>query len=189
LIQESIDPKIKSMPEPRVRSNEVERLLQRVLDYSRLTKREIARKAGLAPETLSRLGRRGTADFSTVSRLVRSSGMEIDVRPSTVTNPHQRLDARSLALHTLIAGKLAADPDLIDRKVLPNIERFRRIHSASGTEKLLAEWEVAAKGGVSALLRLCIDPSERGQQLRQASPLTGILTPQERRSVYDAYPA
>lgn len=54
---------------------------------------------------------------------------------------------------------------------------------------LLDEWERACRGGVQALLRLCIDPSERGQQLRQTSPLTGILSPEERKSVYDAYAA
>ena len=136
------------------------------------------------------MGKRGTADFATVAKLVRSAGMEIDVRPpGQVENQHQRLDSRSLALHALIAGKLAADPTMIRQKVLPNIARFKRIHQASGTEKLLKEWEVASRAGMPALLRMCIDPSQRGQQLRQASPLTGILTQEERKSVYDAYSA
>lgn len=171
-------------------TSELEALLQQVFDYSRLTKKALARKSRLAPETLSRLGKRGTADFSTVARLVRSAGMEIEVRPpASAENQHKRLDARSLALHALIAGKLAADPGMIQLKVLPNIAKFKRVHSGSGTERLLEEWEAASKAGMPALLRMCIDPSERGQQLRQTSPLTGILTPEERRSVYDAYSA
>lgn len=160
-----------------------------MLDYSRLTRRELAHRSDLAPETLSRVSRRGTADFETVARLVRSAGMELTARPAPSSNPHERLDARSLALHAVIAGKLAAMPELVQRKVVPNIERFKRVHSGSGTERLLDEWESASKAGVSALVRLCVDPTERGQQLRQASPLTGILTKEERRSVYDAYAA
>lgn len=167
---------------------ELQHLLEQVLDYSRFTKKALARKAQLAPETLSRLGRRGTADFATVARLVRSAGMEIGLRPlAQAENQHRRLDRRSLALHAVIAGKLMADPDLVKRVVLPNIARFRGIHHASGTDELLKAWDSAAAAGVSALLRICVDPSERGQQLRQASPLTGILTPEERKIVYDAY--
>jgi hypothetical protein len=167
----------------------LDKLLQQLLDHSRLKRRELAQKSNLAPETLSRIGRRGTADFETVARLVHAAGMEITLRPAVSENAHDRLDARSLALHALIAGKLSADPQLLPRKVLPNIERFKRIHRGSGTERLLEEWEAASKAGLPALLRLCLDPTEHGQQLRQSSPLTGILTQAERKSVYDAYAA
>jgi len=176
---------MKNQPSP----SQLETLLRQLLDYSRLTRRELARKSNLAPETLSRVSRRGTADFETVARLVRSAGMELTARPTASSNPHERLDARSLALHAVIAGKLTATPELVQRKVLPNIERFKRVHRGSGTEKLLEEWEAASKAGISALVRLCVDPTEHGQQLRQTSPLTGILTQEERRSVYDAYAA
>ncbi|MGH8443611.1 MAG: hypothetical protein ACREVL_00030 [Solimonas sp.] len=178
------------MAQAHAESNELEAILNQALDYSRLTKRELAQRSQLAPETLSRIGTRGTADFQTVAKLVRSAGMEIAIRPATRRDDrHQRLDARSLALHTLIAGKLAGDPALIHEKVLPNIARFRAVHHGSGTDTLLRIWEKAAQAGLPALLRFCIDPSEHGQQLRQTSPLTGILTLEERKSVYDAYAA
>jgi hypothetical protein len=175
---------------PQTSATELDDLMHQVMEYSRLTKRELAKKSELAPETLSRITRRGTADFLTVAKLVRSAGMKISVQPPPgKQNQHRRLDARSLALHTLIAGKLAADPTAIERKVLPNIRRFKAIHAGTGTEALLEEWERACRKGMQAVMQLCIDPSERGQQLRQSSPMTGILSVEERKSIYDAYPA
>lgn len=178
------------MKRSRTSATELDDLIQQVIEYSKLTKKELAKKSALAPETLSRITRRGTADFLTVSKLVHSAGMKISVQPpADEQNQHRRLDARSLALHTLIAGKLAADPAAIERKVLPNINRFKAIHAGTGTEVLLDEWDRACRRGVLAIVRLCIDPSERGQQLRQSSPLTNILSAEERKSVYEAYAA
>lgn len=44
---------------------------------------ELAQRAGITPETLSRVRRRGTADFSTVVRLMDAAGLELAVRPKT----------------------------------------------------------------------------------------------------------
>ena len=92
-------------------------------------------------------------------------------------------------MHSVIAGKIAAHPALVAQKVLPTIRRFKRIHAGTGTVRLLEEWERAAKAGAEALIQLCVAPTQKSQQLRQTSPLTGILTAAERKAVYDAFPA
>lgn len=165
-------------------------LLDQTLARSGLTGKELAARAHLAPETLSRLRTRGTADFETLAKLVRSAGLRLQVQPTGPgDNPHERLDARSLALHALVVGKVLADPSLIERKVLPTIARFRETHRGSGTEPLLKVWEAAAQGGATRLAQVCLEVGSRGQQLRQSSPMTGILSPDERRRVYESFSA
>jgi len=110
-------------------------------------------------------------------------------RLAVQTRGHQRLDARSLALHAVAAGKLLASPTLVTGKVLPNLQRFKEIHAGTGVLPLLDAWERAARAGVNELVRLCVDPSDRGQQLRQASPIAGLLRESERRSIYETFAA
>lgn len=175
--------------------NSIEALVQQAIRHSGLSRRALAGRARVAPETVSRICRRGTGDFATVAKLVRSAGLQLAAVTGATgdrqgaASDHDRLDARSLALHAVIAGKLLANQALIAGKVLPTIERFQRVHAGSGSLKLLAVWERAARSGAGELAHLCVDPSERGKQLRQASPLTGILLANERRRIYEAFAA
>jgi len=176
--------------------SEIERLVQQATRHSGLSRRALAARARIAPETINRICRRGTGDFATVAGLVRAAGLQLAAAPAggsssgaPASSDHARLDARSAALHAVIAGKLLASPALVEARVLPTIARFRRVHAHGGASGLLEAWERAARAGAGELARLCVDPSERGQQLRQASPLTGILLAGERRQVYDAFAA
>ena len=174
---------------------EIANLIEAATRHSGVTRRALAARADVAPETVSRICARGTGDFATVSSLVRSAGLRLAALPpeaaSSPAHPsdHARLDARSLTLHAVIAGRLLANPALIEARVLPTIRRFRQVHAGTGSEKLLEQWERAALAGVAELVRLCVDPSEAGRQLRQASPMTGILQARERRQVYEAFAA
>lgn len=98
-----------------------------------------------------------------------------------------RLDQRSLALHALAAKKLEIDPSLLTSRVGPTLERFLTVHSGTGTARLLDVWKGALTDGLSQVLMICRDDSDRAKQLRQTSPVVTLLTPQERRSIYDAY--
>ena len=91
---------------------------------------------------------------------------------------HEYLDARSLALHRLIAAKIRNDPVLFE-KVRATIGRFRRIVCAN-SQPYLIEWERAIDQGIDAALALATEESEHATALRQASPFAGILTEPER---------
>lgn len=178
------------------RRSEIQLIVDRALVLSGLSKRALASRAGVAPETLSRICARGTGDFATVSKLVRAAGAGLSATaldgsspPGLPESDHRRLDARSLALHAVIAGKVLANPSLLDSKVLPTIRRFKQVHANTGTVRLLDAWERAALAGVYEVVRICVDPSDEGQQLRQASPMTGILLSSERRCVHEAFAA
>lgn len=179
----------------RPKSSEIERLVERAQLASGLSKKALARRAGISPETLSRITRRGTADFATVVKVLRAAGVDFSLPaaapnlPSAPGGGHARLDERSLVLHALCAGKVLANPALIESRVLPTIRRFQAVHAGTGTVRLLDAWERAARSGVQDLLHLCTAPTEEARQLRQASPMTGLLRPSERRTVYEAFAA
>ena len=179
------------------KGTDIAQLVEQAVAYSGLSRRALAARAQLSPETVSRISTRGTGDFATVARLIRSAGLKLTASvPGQLpaesrggASDHERLDARSLALHCLIAGKLLAQPLLLASKVLPTIRRFKEAHAGTGSEPLLAAWESAAAVGAAEVARICMDPSETGKQLRQASPMTGLLRANERRWVYEAFTA
>lgn len=96
---------------------------------------------------------------------------------------HQELDARSLAMHRLIAEKVRRDPSLFEN-VRATLARWRPT-TAPGTLPYHEEWERLVSEGTEACLAVAVEDSERARALRQCSPFTGILTPEERLAFFD----
>lgn len=95
---------------------------------------------------------------------------------------HARIEARSLAMHRAIAEKVRKHPRLLEAAV-ENIRRWRR----RGVDvAAFAEWEAILERGVEETVRVLTDPSEHGARLRQSTPFTGVLTPKERRTFFEA---
>ncbi|HEY8508416.1 MAG TPA: hypothetical protein VIL32_08675 [Steroidobacteraceae bacterium] len=100
---------------------------------------------------------------------------------------HRLLEARSLAMHAVIARKIARDPKLLG-VAQRNIERW----SAQRKDKIpawLTEWQELLKQPWPQVAALITEPSERGARLRQSSPFAGVLTPQERWRIHEAFRA
>jgi hypothetical protein len=100
---------------------------------------------------------------------------------------HSRLDLRSLAMHTLIACKLAQDPGLlaVGRE---NLKRWAERRNGD-TPAWLEEWRAILKRPWREVAALITDPSPRATRLRQSSPFAGVLSPAERKRIYDAFRA
>jgi hypothetical protein len=100
---------------------------------------------------------------------------------------HRLLEARSLAMHAVIARKIARDPALlgIARR---NIERWSA-QRKDRTPGWLNEWQELLKRPWPQVAALITEPSERGARLRQSSPFAGVLTPQERWRIHEAFRA
>ena len=95
---------------------------------------------------------------------------------------HARVEARSLAMHRVIAEKLRNNPGLLEAAG-ENIRRWRR----QGVDvTAFAEWEAILGRGVAETVRVLTDPSEGAARLRQSTPFTGVLTPKERRRFFEA---
>jgi hypothetical protein len=96
------------------------------------------------------------------------------------------LDLRSLALHAAIARKIERDPRLL-AQARRNLDRWRK---ARGHEPhALAEWRAILGRPWREVAALLVDPGEHATRLRQSSPFAGVLTPAERRSIYEAFRA
>ena len=94
---------------------------------------------------------------------------------------HRLIDERSLAFSSLIAGKLRADPALVQHARV-NLERWLRDCSERSRPALL-EWRALLYGPLDELLSFLTSTQERAVRLRQSSPFAGLLTPEERWSV------
>lgn len=101
-----------------------------------------------------------------------------------VRSDHQRLDERSLALHSAVAAKLQCDPALIER-ARANLSRWR----ASLNGSWMDEWQLILDGPLEGVVACLKERSERATRLRQSSPFAGLLTQQERRVIYESFPA
>jgi hypothetical protein len=100
---------------------------------------------------------------------------------------HRRLDLRSLAMHTLIARKLTRDPGLL-AVARANLRRWSK-RSGSNTPAWLEEWQAILKRPWREVAALVTEWSPHATRLRQSSPFAGVLTPQERKRIYDAFRA
>ena len=107
--------------------------------------------------------------------------------PSAPYSDHVRLDLRSLAMHTLIARKLARDPKLLGAG-LETLKRWR-VRRDGAAPPWLEEWEVILKRPWREVAALITDLSPRATRLRQSSPFARVLTSQERKRIYDAFRA
>ena len=103
---------------------------------------------------------------------------------SDFTSDHDRLDARSLALHRLVARKLLSDPSLLDT-ARANLRRWQQRDGMPS--QALAEWGGILDGPFDHVISLLADRSERATRLRQSSPFCGILSEAERKAIYESY--
>lgn len=107
--------------------------------------------------------------------------------PPATYSSHRLLEARSLAMHAVIARKIERDPKLL-LIARGNIERW---HARRGEQSpaWLSEWQEILNRPWEYIAALITEPSENGARLRQSSPFAGILTHQERRRIYEAFRA
>lgn len=98
---------------------------------------------------------------------------------------HRIIEARSLAMHCLIARKIAADPALLD-VARRNLKAWSARYGDS-PPRALDEWRTILERSWPEIAAVMTDASELGARLRQSSPFAGILTAAERRRVYEAF--
>jgi hypothetical protein len=98
---------------------------------------------------------------------------------------HQRLDARSLAMHCLVARKLLGNPALIGN-ARSTLARWR----AQATEPVpsyFLEWGRILERSPEEIAAFLASMREDATRLRQSSPFTNLLTPEERARIYEAF--
>jgi hypothetical protein len=111
------------------------------------------------------------------------------VIPSTMApcSSHRLTEVRSLAMHTVIAEKLRRDPKLL-ALAQRNLERWRNQRRERPPEWITERSQILRRPWPEVAAAIS-EPSERGARLRQSSPFAGVLSPQERQRIYDAFRA
>lgn len=100
---------------------------------------------------------------------------------------HRVIEARSLAMHCLIARKISADASLLKR-ARRNLEAWRARYG-SDIPRALDEWREILARPWPEIAAFITGSGEEATRLRQSSPFAGVLTPAERRRVYAAFRA
>ena len=105
-------------------------------------------------------------------------GLHAEMDEAGTVSSHERHDRRSLALHVEAVRVLQEQPELAQR-ALDVLDRWEAVADPH-SKPLRDEWRRIVVGKLWAL---AIEPSERGNQLRQASPLGFVLDPSKREGI------
>lgn len=89
----------------------------------------------------------------------------------------------SLQLHRAAVQHLLKDWAAAEPVIRANLERLRSRRRAPLAETWVAEWVAAVEAGPEAVARVALTPGGRGEDLRQVSPLAGVLPEEERLQV------
>jgi hypothetical protein len=100
---------------------------------------------------------------------------------------HRLLDARSLAMHAVIAQKIERDPALI-AVAHRNLRRWQQ-KWGQRRPQWATEWLAILDRSWPEIAAVMTDPGEASTRLRQSSPFAGVLSTDERRRIYDAFRA
>lgn len=109
------------------------------------------------------------------------------LRDASAYSSHRLLEARSLAMHAVVARKIARDPTLL-AIAHRNVERWSA-RWKEGAPAWLKEWEEVLKQPWQQVAALITEPSEHAARLRQSSPFAGVLTNEERWRIHEAFRA
>jgi hypothetical protein len=144
-------------------------------------------RTGAAVPAAERMRRYRARQKAAGLKAVASWVPRVDSQVASAFSSHRVLDARSLALHCLIAQKIMADPSVIDI-ARRNLAAWRR-KSAGAEPRYLEEWQQILARPWPQVAGLITEQSENATRLRQSSPFAGVPSTLERRRIYDAFRA
>jgi len=154
-------------------------LVRQLRDQANVTQTELARLAGTSQPTIAayEMGAKSPS-LRTVRRLAASLNLELC---AAFVPRMTREDHRSLAFHREIAARLRKNPEQIVEHARRNLAKLTTLHP--GARTLFERWSswlgLTTEDLISQMLRLTLEARE----MRHVSPLSGILTAQERARV------
>lgn len=101
-----------------------------------------------------------------------------------VYSSHRLADARSLAIHAVLAERALRNPALVEKaaSVLKNWE----VRQQPRPEPWLVEWQALLRRPLPELLARMTALTEEGCRLRQSSPFAPLLDADHRRRIHEA---
>jgi transcriptional regulator with XRE-family HTH domain len=141
-----------------------------------LTQAALAAKAGTSQSTIAAYESGSKQpNWSTIERLAAAVGLAPVV---SFTPRMQYADWRSLYFHRAAAEVLRQDPEQARERARRHLARLRQMHPHA--QSLLAQWAEWLRGPTDELIARMLDPGPAAREMRQVSPLVGLLGPRER---------
>lgn len=138
--------------------------------------RDLAERAEVAASTVWRI-ESGRLD-PTVGMLNR---LLAAARPAASPGPTTREAAVSLALGRLTASAVLRDPnELVARARDRVVVILADEHCPRGLRQWTMEWQRLLIGPLEGVVAALINPDDRGYELRQNTPFTGVLSDEQR---------
>ena len=109
-----------------------------------------------------------------------------DYIPTTGYSNHSLHDAKSLAIHTVIAYKISRDPGLLET-ARENLAAMRSRYEADDMPLYILEWGQILTLHWKQFAALLIAVTEDAIRLRHCSPFAGILTQEERLRIIEPF--
>ena len=157
-------------------------------DETLLRTGEAADLLGCSRQHVVDLCERGTLPSTRVGshRRVRLADVLL-VAAGTAPEGLRRDQERNLRLHIGLAGELVADPDGVLRKATGNLDHLLAEHPRGQARRRLIEWQRILRGPLLGVVEALTAPSEPSIELRQNSPFAGVLAPERRQAILDAF--
>lgn len=111
----------------------------------------------------------------TIENLARSQNLEMWV---TYLPQMTREDKRSLAFHRAIVEILRKDPVPVLSRAKRNLEKLTNMHP--GAHMLFDQWKDWLTLPLNNLASRLLDPLPEAREMRQVSPFSGVLSPEQR---------
>ena len=92
----------------------------------------------------------------------------------------RREDRVALELHREVLRVMLTDLPGVRERALANLAPMRASMRSSMAQGWMTQWEQLLTGPLEDLVKVMVDPSERGVDLRQVGPFLGVLSQQER---------
>jgi transcriptional regulator with XRE-family HTH domain len=130
--------------------------------------------------------------LSTLERMGAAVGHAVEVRlvpEDEGARQRRRRELRSLAIAAAVAAAVERDVEGARRLARSNLARAASLTSSQASSRWSDEWSAALDGGSDAIRSILLDPSAHGHDMRQMTPLSGLISDAERRAALAAVDA
>ncbi|MGQ0655187.1 MAG: hypothetical protein ACT4P4_23470 [Betaproteobacteria bacterium] len=103
-------------------------------------------------------------------------------QPRAGVNPMQHIEARSLRLHEAAVERLRRDPKAL-RQARATVERWISRHG-SDAPPALVEWREILRKPLPRIIEVALERTQYGDRIRKSSPLSTLVSRDERRKAY-----
>lgn len=158
-------------------------LLREVMNKTNTSQTELSRLSGVRQPSVSQFlsGKKGLSDEQ-LDRLLSCMGQRLEVVVRPVEPTLTRSEHRSWLMHRRVAMRLTAKNfDSSLPTMLDNLDRVRRHTRGQPHERNMDEWKrILTEGDVNDVKRMLTGLSRHAIEMREVSPMAGLLTEDER---------